>query len=275
MIKETKTEKMILRKMTDMESGGTQQTDIFPQETFYNDFTTYIRENSKLLKNAIICQGMPNSWAFYDIEPVSNTVTLLGSETLKTAVNVYKRNEFLPKNFGIEIILPNRAGDPDEEKENIIIENIIYKPLLNAIEKQCISGNYFHKSIFNTTNNITGNGFNGLLNLAREIKHTTDNGMIVINPVVIENILDSTMPSEYKQEFLFNQTIEGMPVIQTIEAPLSNAAAFDRKKIVFSLADNLSVKKFSVAGEINYYYHIFCMCNFSDLFSTSIVCQIN
>jgi hypothetical protein len=272
-----KQEKTVLRKMSDMETGGIADTTIFPQKTFFENFTDYIRENSLMLKDAIICQGLPSSWGFVNMEPFGDTITLLGNETLKPAISVYKRQEFIPQALGVEITLPHRADDPDEIAENKIVENAVYAPLLKAVERQCISGNYFHKSIFNTTNitnTISGTNFNGLLSLARGIKHKTDDGCIVINPVILESILDSTMPPEYKQEFLFNHTIEGVSVLSTMEAPTKNAAAFDRKKIVLSICDGLSIKKFSVAGNINYFYHIFCLANFADLFNTAIVLEM-
>jgi hypothetical protein len=265
----------ILRKIFCLNEKDLPAKEIFPDGMFYENFSDYIRGNNKLLKESIICQGLENSWNTYNIEPTGDTITLLGSESLKPAVSVFNRGEFIPKSFGIEMKIPYRADEPDEKTEREIIENFIYKPMSKAIEKQCISGNYFHKSLFNTITTISGTSFNGLLELARTIKNKTDNSSIVIHPVIMESILDSTMPTEYKQEFLFNQTIESVPVIQTIEAPANMAVAYDRTKIVLSLTDELIVKKLSNLGDTNYYYQIVCLCNFADLFNTSIVLQVN
>jgi hypothetical protein len=269
--------KEVLRKMFDLEQTNLPTNEIFPEGIFYDSFSEYVRDNSKLLKDAIIFQGKVNSIYGYDIsENVNNPVVLLGNESFKPAVSVFKRDEFLPKSFGLEITLPHRAGEIEEETEKKIITQVIYKPLLKAIEHNCISGNYFHKSLFSTANTISGSGFNGILELARIIKNKTDNGMIIINSLLMESIINN-MPTEYKIEFLMKNTIEGIEIIQTIDAPVNFenkiAIAFDRNEIVLNLVDEISIRKINTLA-MYYIYQIMFFCNFSDLYSTAIALKM-
>jgi hypothetical protein len=270
----------VLRKMYSLEQNKLPTNEIFPEGNFYNSFSEYIRDNSILLNEAVIFQGKVNSCYGYDIDSnVNNPVVMLGNETFRPAVKIFNRDDFIPKSFGLEIVLPHRADELDEKTEERIITNVIYKPMLKAIEKQCISGGYFHKPLFNTANTISGSGFSGLLELARVIKNNTDNGIIVIHPAIMESILDNSMTTEYKAEYLMRNTVENVPVLQTIESPINYedkfAVAFNKSNIVLSLADEVSVKKFySLNSAMDYFYHIIAFCNFSDLYGNSIALKM-
>jgi hypothetical protein len=258
--------KEVLRKMNSLKENELTTENVFDKNTFYENFSDYIRENSKVLKDAIIFQGKNNSVYSYDIDPVSNNIVLLGEQALMPSAKVFNRENFIPKSFGIQVSIPHRADENFilEETEKKILIQVIYQPLMAAIEKQCISGSYFNLPLFSTNNTINGSGFSGLLELARAIKQKTDTGKILIHPALIESIIDNSMPEAYKNEFLMRQTIETIPVISTIESPINfenkMCVAYDSKKIVFSLCDEISIRKIQ-SLDLNYHFQFFCFCN--------------
>ena len=271
----------ILRKMKEMRSGNVNPT-VFDNEDFYDSFVSYIKENSKLLSRAIIMETegiMTNS--FLSIADSSNIITLLGNDALKPPTNIGKLITATPKVLGIETkiqsSLYSESISDEEEKRNI--EKILLKPFLKSIEKQFISGNYFDKSIFKTTNTISGtNDFDGLLKLVRELKDKTDNGCIIGNSSVISGIVDTIDKDPYLTEYLLNKTIEGIPIIETIDAPANYngkiLAGFDLENIVLLLVNRLDMRKFSVVQDLNKYFQVFCYANGGDFFNTAVALEI-
>jgi hypothetical protein len=244
---------------------------------FYNNFVEFIRNNSEILNNSQIIEGVISQNYYYDIENSSNYISLLGNETIQNPVNVSKQISTVPKTLGTQIKMSKydfNFDNLDEKNQELMLNNLLYKPFLKSIEKNVIGGSYFDKSLFSTTNKITGtNDFNGLLKLVRELKDKQDNSIIVGNSLVISHIIDTITKEPYLNEYLLNGTIEGIPIIGTVESPTSEngniLVGVDPTNIILLMTPDLQVKKISVMG-MNTYFQMFCFVNGGDVFENSI-----
>jgi hypothetical protein len=119
--------------------------------------TEAARTYSRLLNHSQIVEGSTGTHYYFNIEDDSNIIKILGNQPLGEAVNVGGIFKCTPKLLGLEIKVPaiQRYLYEDNEEENIL-KNILYKPMIKCIEKCIISGTYFDKPLFSTTNIITG-----------------------------------------------------------------------------------------------------------------------
>ena len=272
----------ILEKILNVRSNNTVSTDIC-KEDFFNLMTEFIKLNSKLFNNSLFVRGNVGENFFFDIENSSNIISLIGNENLKPPIKISKSIMSTPKGLGTEIKVSkyfqnkfNKDIEITEEEEKYYLTSMVYKPFMKSIEKCLIGGTYFDKPLFSTTNQLTGtNDFNGLLKLVRKLKDTNDNNLIVGNSSTISNIIGTITKESYLNEYLLNGTIERIPVISTVDSPVSEngniLVGFDPEKICLLLTDNLQCKKFSVLEDsLNSYYHFFCFVNGGDIFDNSI-----
>jgi hypothetical protein len=235
-----------------------------------------IRKYSQLLAHSQIVTGATGAHYYFNIEDDSNIIKLLGNELLAPAINIGEITDCVPKTLGLEIKVPaiQKYLYEDNEEENIL-KNILYKPMVKCIEKCVIGGTYFDKPLFSTTNTITGTkDFDGLLKLARAIKDKTDNACIVGNTKTISDIIDTITNQSYLTEYLLNSTIEGVPVIATVEAPESVddkfLIGFDKIKLCLLLVPELKIRKFSLHTEAEDRFKIYSFVNGGDIFNTAI-----
>jgi hypothetical protein len=274
-----------LEKIFTVRANNGKFTDVCTKNDgeFYNNFVEFIRNNSKILNKSQIVEGTIQQNYYYDIENSSNYISLLGNETIKPPIKVFKEISTVPKTLGIQIKMSKydfNFDNLDDKNQELILKNLLYKPFLKSVEKNIISGTYFDKSLFSTTNTITGtNDFNGLLKLVRELKDKQDNNIIVGNSTVISNIIDTiNNKNPYLTEYLLNGTIEGIPIIGTVESPASEngniLVGTDPTNIMILMTPDLRVKKISVVGEINSYFQMFCFVNGGDVFENSIGLKI-
>jgi hypothetical protein len=143
------------------------------------------------LEKAHIQEGKLNSHYAFSIEDESNVIQLLGNESLQTSRKIDGLWDCTPKPLGIEVLiseLTERFYNNDILAEENI-KNILYKPFVRCIERNVVTGTYFDKPLFSTANIITGTkDFDGLLQLVRESKNTTDDGCIIGNTSVINEV---------------------------------------------------------------------------------------
>ena len=245
---------------------------------FYNNFVDFIRSESRLLIQSQITEGVIQETNYYDIENDSNYISLLGVESIHTPLNPTGRISTTPKPLGTQIKMSKYNFDfnnLDDKNQELILKNLLYKPFLKMLEKNIIGGTYFDKSLFSTTNQITGtNNFNGLLKLVRTLKDKQDNSIIVGNSSVISNIIDTITKESYLTEYLLNNSIEGVRIIETIESPTSEngnvLVGIDPTQICILLTPDIEVKKITVPGDITSYFQLFFFVNGGDVFSKSI-----
>jgi hypothetical protein len=138
-----------------------------------------------------------------------------------------------------------------------------------------VTGTYFDKSLFSAADTMTGTkDFDGLLQLVRGLKNTTDDGCIIGSTSVINEIIDTIDKDSYLNEYLLNGTIEGIPIIGSVNYPESVddkfLVGFDPNKICLLLAPQLEVRKISQAGSIDYFFQIFGFVNGGDIFNSAI-----
>jgi hypothetical protein len=220
--------------------------------------------------------GKINSRYVFKIEDDSNTIELLDSYSgPNTRTDIVSSWECEPKTLGIGIYVPRMVSIFYDDQVEDILTNILYKPFVRTIEKCVISGSYFDKSLFSTPQTMTGTkDFDGLLQLVRGVKNTTDDGMIIGNPAVINEIVDTIDKESYLNEYLLNRTIEGVPIIGTLSCPEEAddkfLVGFDPNKICLLLAPQLQVKKLSTVGSIDNFFQIFGFVNGGDVFNTSV-----
>jgi HK97 family phage major capsid protein len=270
--------KRILERMLDIRSNNLNTTTLI-DDTQSNEFLTTlidgIRKYSKLLQKSQLIPGKNNSRYIFKIEDDSNVIELLGDESPVTRTDIVSSWECNPKPLGLEIKVPKLVSLFYDNNVEDLLKNILYKPFTKSIEKNVISGSYFDKPLFSTTNIITGTkDFDGLLLLIRELKDNYDDGCIVGNSSVISEIIDTIDKESYLTEYLLNGTIEGVQIISTKDCPESVndtfLVGFDPNKICLLLVPQLEVKKISTVGSVDNFFHIYGFVNGGDVFNSSI-----
>lgn len=271
-----------IEKIMEVRANKGDFTTINENDNLYETFKDFIKSNSKLLSNSIIVEGdIMKNYTFH-IEDDSTFIQLLNVDDnqISQTINVDGRLSIMPKVLATQIQIPynvERLNLLKTEKE--LLERLLWKPFLKKIEKNIIAGDFFDKSLFNTSYEITGTpDFNGLLSLARNIKNKTDNGCIVGNSAVISSIIDTISKDAYLNEILLNNTIEGVEIISTKESPaLENGrilTAFDKNKICLLLAEKFDTKKMSITGSASDIYQFICFTNGGDMFDSAIALKV-
>jgi hypothetical protein len=265
--------------MLDIRSNNLNATTLI-DDTQSSEFLTTlidaIKKYSKLLQKAQLVPGKINSRYVFKIEDGANTIELLDNYLgPNTRTDIVRSWECGPKTLGLGIYVPRIVSIFYNDQVEDILKNILYKPFVKCIEKCVISGSYFDKSLFSTPQTITGTkDFDGLLQLARGVKNSTDDGCIVGNPTVINEILDTIDKEAYLNEYLLNGTVEGVPIISTISCPEEVdgkfLVGFDPNKICLLLVPQLEVRKLSKLGSIDNFFQIFGFVNGGDIFNTAI-----
>ena len=209
-----------LEKMFSIRSNKQTYTDFSNEDGItFNSLTESIRNYSQLLSHSQIVEGKTGSHYYFNIEDDSNVIKLLGDEPLGEPINIGGFWDCSPKSLGLEIKINSTLERLYMEKDNeeSVIKSILYKPFIKCIEKCIISGTYFDKPLFSTTNTITGTkDFDGLLKLVRRIKEKTDNGCIVGNSTTISEIIDTITNQSYLTEYLldlFNNAINAIMAV--------------------------------------------------------------
>jgi hypothetical protein len=270
--------KRILEKMLDIRSNNLNATTLI-DDTQSSEFLVTlidaIRKYSKLLQKAQLVPGKFNSRYVFKIEDDSNAIQLLDDINITTRTDIVSSWECEPKTLGLGIMVPRLVSIFYDDQVEDILKNILYKPFVKSVEKCVINGTYFDKPLFSTPQTITGTkDFDGLLLLVRELKNKIDDGMIVGNPAVINEIVDTIDKDSYLNEYLLNGTIEGVPVISTKDSPEEVdgkfLVGFDSNKICLLLVPQLQVRKLSTVGSIDNFFQIFGFINGGDVFNTSI-----
>lgn len=272
--------KTILKKLGEVRANTSISFSLIDDsqtEEFITSLIEGIRRYSKLLEKARIQEGKPNSHYVFSIENESNVIQLLGNESLQTSRKIDGLWDCTPKPLGIEVLV-SELTERFYNNEILVeenIKNILYKPFVKCIEKNVVTGNYFDKPLFSTVNTITGTkDFDGLLQLVRELKNTTDDGCIIGNTSVINEIIDTVDKESYLNEYLLYKTIEGISVLGSKDYP-DNVddkflVGFDPNKICLLLTPNLDVRRIKKAGDINSYFQIFGFVNGGDVFNSAI-----
>jgi len=245
---------------------------------FYNNFIDFIRSESRLLQQSQITEGVIQQTNYYDIENESNYVSLLGVETIHNPIDITGRISTIPKPLGTQIKISKYDFDIDnlaDDKQKMILKNLLYKPFLKVLEKNIIGGTYFDKPLFETSNQITGtNDFDGLLKFVRVLKDKQDNSVIIANSSVVSSIIDTITKESYLTEYLLNRSIEGVKIIETVESPTSEngniLVGIDPTQICILLTPDIEVKKISVPGDITSYFQMFFFVNGGDVFNKSV-----
>jgi hypothetical protein len=271
----------ILEKMLSIRSNNLNTT-VLVDDTQSGEFLTTlidgIRKYSKLLQKSQLVSGKENMRYSFRVEDNSNIVMLNNDGTnINTPSNITSGWECNPSPMGIGIWVPKIVSLFYNNDVENIIKNVLYKPFVKNIEKNVINGG-FDKPLFSTTNTITGTkDFDGLLKLVRELKNTYDDSCIIGNPTVISEIIDSITKESYLTEYLLNGTIEGVQIISSVDCPESVndtfLIGFDPNKICLLLVPQLEVKKISVVGSVENFFHIYGFVNGGDVFNTSIGLQ--
>jgi hypothetical protein len=270
--------KRILEKILDIRSNNLNATTLI-DDTQSSEFLTTlidaIRKYSKLLQKAPLVPGKVNSRYVFKIEDDSNVIELLDSENINTRTNIVSSWACEPKPLGLGIEVPKLVSLFYDNQVEEILKNILYKPFVKSVEKCVINGTYFDKPLFSTPQTITGTkDFDGLLLLVRALKNKIDDGMVVGNPAVINEIIDTIDKDSYLNEYLLNGTIEGVPIISIPSCPEEVdgkfLAGFDPNKICLLLVPQLEVRKLSTVGSIDNFFQIFGFVNGGDVFNTSI-----
>jgi len=263
---------MNVEKMFNVRANNTVPTIISSDGEFYNTFIDYIRNNSKLLNQSIIVEGNPQQNYYFDIENTSNNVY---EGEIKSKFKPMNSFSCIPKllvyEFGLSInSQKNIFNNINENKEKQILENIIYKPFLRSVEKNVINGDYFDKSILSSTDIYTGtNDFNSLLKFIRLLKLKNENNVVIVNPEIMNDIIDTITIESYLTEYLLNKTIEGIRIIESLECLKTDIFGIDPTKICLVIYPELQIKKFSLIDfPTEYIYHIFSFVNGGDMFNS-------
>jgi hypothetical protein len=263
---------MDIKSMFDIRANSSPKV-ISSDGEFFNNFLEFIKSNSKLLERSLIVETKPQQYYYFDVESSNNVVYEgnIGSQ-FKPIKQVQCIPKLLCSEFGNSV--SSHSSLADKLKENYILENVMYKPFMKSVEKNIISGKYFDKSLFENSETITGsNDFNDLLKLVRKLKDKNENNVVVINPGVMYNILDTITKEGYLNEYLLNGSIEKVKIIETLECPNTKIVGVDPTKICLVIGPGLEVKKLN--SVIGYdVYQIFSFVNGGDMFDTSIGMEI-
>jgi hypothetical protein len=277
----------ILEKMLDIRSNNLNVTtliDDMQSPEFLTTLMDEIRKYSRIFANAQLIPGKMNSRYVFQIEDDANAIQLLDNDNISTGTEVVVSWECTPKPLGIGLMVPKLTSifleNNSEETIENTLTNIFYRPFVKAIEKCVISGSYFDKSLFSNPQTIASTkDFDGLLQLVRELKNTMDDGMILGNPAVINEIVDTIDKEAYLNEYLLKETIEGVPIISTRNCPENVddkfLVGFDTNKICLLLVPQLQVRKLSTAGSVDSFFQIFGFVNGGDIFGTAIALEGN
>jgi hypothetical protein len=270
--------KRILEKMMDIRSNNLNLTTLIDdtqQSEFLSSLTEGIKKYSKLLAKAQLVQGNFNQRYVFKIEDDSSVIQLLDGGNINTETDITGGWVCNPKPLGLGVAVPALVDAFYDNNVENILKNILYKPFVKSIEANVICGDYFDKPLFSTTNTITGtNDFSGLLQLVRKLKDTYDDGCVVGNSGVISGIIDTIDKEAYLNEYLQNGTIEGIQIISKYDSPAEAddkfLVGFDPNKICLLLIPQLQVKKISVVGSVEKFFHIYGFCNGGDVFNSAI-----
>jgi hypothetical protein len=244
------------------------------QPEFLKSLIEAIRKYSCFLNKSQLVAGKPDSRYIFAIEDDANVIQLLSDGTFNTRTDIVKTWECSPKGLVIQILVPRQVENFYNNNVENILTNILYKPFTKAIEKQVISGDFFDKPLFSTTNTITGtNDFAGLLQLVRTLKNAYDDSCIIGNSSVISGIVDTIDIEAYLNEYLLKGTIEGVQIVSSKDAPTEVddkfLVGFDPNKIGLLLIPQIYVRKLSTIG-VDHYFQIFCLVNGGDIFNSAI-----
>jgi hypothetical protein len=262
---------MNVEKMFNVRANNTVPTSISSDGEFYYNFIDYIRNNSKILNQSIIVEGNPQQNYYFDIENTSNNVY---EGEVKSKYKQLNSFSCIPKvlvyEFGIDKNSNKVLLNINENKEKQILENVIYKPFLRSVEKNVINGNYFDKSILLSTDIFTGtNDFISLLKFIRLLKIKNENNVIIVNPEVMNDIIDTITIESYLTEYLLNKTIEGIRIIESLECIKTDIFGIDPTKICLVIYPELQIKKLSLFEfPTEYIYHIYSFVNGGDIFNS-------
>ncbi|MDR1286368.1 MAG: hypothetical protein LBK08_02045 [Treponema sp.] len=270
--------KRILEKMFDVRANNqtlTKMIDDTQKPEFLASLFEAIKKYSKLLAKAQLVQGNFNQRYIFKIEDDSSVIQLLDGGNINTEMNITSGWECNTKALGLGIMVPALVDAFYDNNVNSIITNMLYKPFTKSIEANVICGDYLDKPLFSTTNTITGTkDFEGLLQLIRKLKDTYDDGCVVGNSGVISGIIDTIDKEAYLNEYLLNGTIEGIQIISKYDSPAEADGkfliGFDPNKICLLLIPQLQVKKISVVGSVEKFFHIYGFCNGGDVFNSAI-----
>jgi hypothetical protein len=270
----------IYDKILEIRGGrNTYETEIYDNNEFFNCMFDYIKANSKLLNESIIVKGNPRGLYTFSIEDDSNVIELLDNYKYENDKQILTRKEMKTKTFGIQVSLHKRPDMIGENEEAEILKDILYNPFMKKIEKHIIQGDYFDASLFNTENVIEGSGFSGLIDLTEALNTKQDDSMIVGHPAIIDAIIQGipANKSAYLNEYLLKGTINGVPIVSTINAPANDngkmLVGFNPKKICLLLATDLEARKVNSIG-LTYYYQFIIFVNGGDLFNTAMALKI-
>jgi hypothetical protein len=268
----------IVEKIFDIRANNLIYTELIDDtqaSEFLNSLIEAIKRYSNLLQKAKLVSGKFNTRYTFEIEDDANIIQLLDNGNIQTKYDIVSSWECAPKPLGLGIMVPKLVSLFYENDIENIITNMIYKPFVKSIESNVISGAYFDKPLFNTQNTITGtNNFEGLLKLVRKLKDTYDDGCIVGNNSVIEELIDTIGVESYFTEYLMKGTIEGVQIISNKNAPENVdgkfLVGFNPNKIGLLLVPQIQVRKISIVGRIDNFFHIYGCCNGGDIFNTAI-----
>jgi hypothetical protein len=269
-----------IEKMLSIRSNNIIPTIISSDGSFTDNFQNYIRENSRILNKSIIVEGNPQQNFYFDIENTSkrvfegNNIT----EQFKPMKDIHLTPKMLVSEIGMSLqsrsIFFDTFGKKSEKKEEEFLKKIMYSPFLRSVEKNVISGNYFNKSIFNICENITGSSnFSSLLNLIRKLKEKNSENIVILHPSIMNKIIDSITKESYLNEYLMNQTIEGVDIITTLECPDTKIVGVNPTEICLVICSEIQCKKISVVG-LDGVYQVMVWVEGGDLFNTSIGMEV-
>jgi len=271
----------IIEKIFSIRANDTNSSIISEKSDneFYNSFKKFIKSNSKILSQANIVEGKTMQTYYYDLENSSNIINLMEVENLQQPINISSVVSSTPRGLGLQISISRynlEYNTLSESKQQELLSKIIFSPFLKMIEKRLLQGNYFDKPLFSTNNKIVETAdFKGLLKLVRALKEKQDNSIIIGNSKTIDNIVDSiSVKSPYLMEYLLKNSIEGVPIISTVEAPeIENGniiVGVDPAQICLVLAPDFEAKRIGVVGDMSVYFHLFCYANGGDVSNKAI-----
>jgi hypothetical protein len=271
----------ILEKLFDIRSNNTNVSTLIDDsdsKEFLESLIDGIKRYSKFLQKAQLVAGDFNVRYIFKIEDTSGAVELLDTKESNTRTDIVSKWECDTKTLGLGIWVPRRVWNFYEYYKDSVedtLKNILYKPFVRCIEKNVVTGTYFDKSLFSAVNTMTGTkDFDGLLQLVRGLKNTTDDGCIIGSTAVINEIIDTIGKESYLNEYLLKGTIEGVPILSSVNYPDSVddkfLVGFDPNKICLLLIPQLEVRKLNKLGSIDYFFQIFGFVNGGDIFNSAI-----
>jgi hypothetical protein len=273
--------KRILEKLLNVRANNTNASTLIDDsdsKEFIESLIYGIKRYSNFLQKSQLVIGDCNVRYTFKIEDDSSAIELLENQGPNTRTNIVNYWDCEMKPIGIGISVPRKVWNFYEYYKYSVddtLKNILYKPLVRCIEKNVVTGTYFDKSLFSTLNTITGTkDFDGLLKLVRGLKNTTDDGYIIGSTSVINGIIDTIGKESYLNEYLLDGTIEGVPILGSINYPDSVddkfLVGFDPNKLCLLLTPQLEVKKISQYGSTDYFFQIFGFINGGDIFNSAI-----